>query len=176
MASKNRAITVACAALVFSLALALVPDAQAQGTDSNSNVRVTFTLGKIEGKDKKTPVKSFALVVTSGGPPATVLTGARVPIPTTEATDKGAVTTYTYQNVGLSADVEAAILGSNEVRVRANVEHSWIDPETAETQPVVETRHQRVGVVLKDGVALEIARSSDGTDLRYVEVKADILD
>jgi hypothetical protein len=172
----KRAISIVCPALVLALAVSRLPAAGAEATpDSTSNVRVTFTLGKVEGKDKKTPLKSFALVVTSGGPSATLLTGARVPIPTTQATDAGTATTYTYQNVGLSAEVEAAIGAGSEVQMRATVENSWIDPSTKDTQPVVETRHQRISVLLKDGVALEIARSSDGEELRYVEVKADIL-
>ena len=171
----KRVFSMVCPALVLALAVSGLPAAGAEANPGSApNVRVTFTLGKVEGKDKKTPLKSFALVVLSGDL-SSLLTGARVPIPTTQAADEGSVTTYTYQNVGLSAQVEAEVVAGGEVQIKANVEHSWIDPETKNSQPVVETRHQQIRVSLKDGAALEITRSSDGEELRYVEVKADIL-
>jgi hypothetical protein len=87
------------------------------------------------------------------------------------------VTSYTYQNIGFSAEVEAQILPNGWIQVRATVEDSWINPDSGEDHPVVETRHQRIGVVLQDGAALEIARSTDDDDhVRWVDVKAEILD
>lgn len=173
MISTNRILPLVCALLALGLALAVVPDTRAE--ELGSNIRITFTLGRIEGK-KKMVQKSFALVVTSGGPSASLLTGQRVPIPTTTDADDDSVRSYIYQNVGLSAEVQALITEAGVIELQSIVENSWIDPETAKGQPTIETRHQEARVVLKDGVPLELARSSDGDQVRYVEVQADILD
>jgi hypothetical protein len=180
MLPKTRPVSLVAALLVAVFVTATTAAAQ---SDLSYNVRLTFTAGTLDGAKKadKIPAKSLSLVVTSGGPPATLLTGSRVPIPTTElhSTDETVVpvTSYTYQNIGFSAEVEALILPNGWIQVRANVEDSWIEPGTEDEQPVVETRHQQIGVVLQDGAALEIARSTDEDDrIRWVEVKADILD
>jgi len=179
MLVKTRSAYLAAALLVALFLTATTAGAQ---SDASYNVRLTFTAGTLDGtkKEDKIPAKSLSLVVTSGGPPATLLTGSRVPIPTTElhSTDEDVVpvTSYTYQNIGFSAEVEALILPNGWIQIRASVEDSWIEPGT-EDHPVIETRHQRIGVVLQDGAVLEIARSTDEDDrIRWVDVKADILD
>ena len=174
MIPKNRTLSLVCALLVLGLALTAMPDTRAE--EIGSNIRITFTLGKIEGKGKKMEHGSFALVVTSGGPSASLLTGQRIPIPTTTDANTGLVKSYTYQNVGLSAEVQAVIPQPGLIEINSVVENSWVNPETSEGQPTIETRHQKARVVLKDGVPLEIARSTDGDVVRYVEVQADILD
>jgi hypothetical protein len=180
MLSKTRSVSLVAALLV---ALFLTATAAGAQSDANYNVRLTFTAGTLDGtkKENKVPAKSLSLVVTSDGPPATLLTGSRVPIPTTEiaTTDQGVVpvTSYTYQNIGFSAEVEARILPNGWIEVRASVEDSWIEPGTEDDHPVVQTRHQRIGVVLQDGAGLEIARSTDADDrIRWVDVTAEILD
>lgn len=181
MLAKTRSVSLVAALLV---ALFLTATAAGAQSDANYNVRLTFTAGTLDDtkkKEDKIPAKVLSLVVTSDGPPATLLTGSRVPIPTTEieATDEGVVpvTSYTYQNIGFSAEAEARILPNGWIEVRANVENSWIEPGTEGDLPVVQTRHQRIGVVLQDGAALEIARSTDEDDtIRWVDVTAEILD
>jgi hypothetical protein len=180
MLAKTRSVSLVAALLV---ALFLTATAAGAQSDANYNVRLTFTAGVLDGtkKAEKVPAKNLSLVVTSDGPPATLLTGSRVPIPTTEieATEQGVVpvTSYVYQNIGFSAEVEARILPNGWIDVRASVEDSWIEPGTEDDHPVVQTRHQRIAVVLQDGSALEIARSTDENDrVRWVDVKAEILD
>ena len=180
MHAKTRSALLATALLVALLLPATTVLAQ---SDATYNVRVIFTAGKLDGtkKEEKVPAKSLSLVVTSGGPPASLLTGSRVPIPNTtvHTTEDGVVpvTSYTYQNIGFSAEVEALILPNGWIQIRANVEDSWIEPGTEDDQPVVETRHQQINVVLQEGEPIEIVRSTDEDDLiRWVDVEADILD
>jgi hypothetical protein len=180
MLSKTPPGPIAAALLVVFFLAAMPIGAQ---SDATYNVRVIFTAGKLDAtkKEEKVPAKSLSLVVTSGGPPASLLTGSRVPIPNTtvHATEDGVVpvTSYTYQNIGFSAEVEALILPNGWIQIRANVEDSWIEPGTEDDQPVVETRHQQINVVLQEGEPIEIVRSTDEDDLiRWVDVKADILD
>jgi hypothetical protein len=180
MLARTRSVTIAAALLVVFLLAAAPIAAQ---SDATYNVRVTFTAGTLDGtkQEEKIPDKSLSLVVTSGGPPASLLTGSRVPIPTTSVhtleTAVVPVTSFTYQNIGFSAEVEALILPNGWVQVRANVEDSWIEPGTEEDHPVVETRHQRINVVLQESKAIEIVRSTDDDDLiRWVDVEAEILD
>jgi len=182
MLAKARTVLLVAAVLAALLLPAASAFAQ---SDANYNVRVTFTAGKLDGnkKENKVPGKALSLVVTSGGPPASMLTGSRVPIPTKEiqATDDGVVPviSYTYQNIGFSAEVEALILPNGWIQVRANLEDSWIEEgtENENDQPVVETRHQRINVILQEGAPIEIVRSTDDDDrIRWVDVKAEILD
>jgi hypothetical protein len=180
-----KARTVSLAAALLAAVLLPATSALAQ-SDANYNVRVTFTAGKLDGaakKENKVPAKSLSLVVTSGGPPASLLTGSRVPIPKTtiETTADGVVpvTSYTYQNIGFSAQVEATILPNGWIQVRADLEDSWIEdgPENDADQPVVETRNQQINVILQEGTPIEIVRSTDADDrIRWVDVEAEILD
>ena len=117
MLARARTVLLVAAVLVALLLPATSAFAQ---SDANYHVRVTFTAGKLDGnkKENKVPGKALSLVVTSGGPPASMLTGSRVPIPTKEiqATDDGVVPviSYTYQNIGSNPDCSIATPTSHQ--------------------------------------------------------------
>ena len=106
MISRRIPIRVATALSVLLL-VALLPAAaheeeQAQKSQG-PNLLVTITMTQVED-DTPQQEKSYQLVVRAGGRPASVRSGFRVPIPTTNFNmdQEGSsvpVTSYSYQNI-----------------------------------------------------------------------------
>ena len=103
-----------------------------------TNVLVTITVA--EGSEA--PEKSYQLVARDRTRGATeMLTGWRVPVPTAKS-GAPAVTSYTYQNVGLTAEIKAKVLPDSRVALRGGIEISKISepttkPSSSGTPPVI---------------------------------------
>jgi len=137
------------------------------------NVLVTFRIGKLDG-EKRVPVKSYDLVVTSGSSGSSLLSGARVPFPSAGSDEDGR--SFVYQNVGFSTTVRALVLDKKRIRLVAEIEDSRVSGGEGDQPPTVETRQLSVNATLTDGVPLELTRVEGITDQSgFVEVEAKIL-
>ena len=175
--------------LLFAVALWLpAHDAAAQaepagaGPDLGSNVRITILVGKVLD-DGSVGEREYRLVGREGGPRSEILMGWRTPIPSTheDADANAKVTSYVYQNVGVSANIEFravspgrfALLGLLEV---SGVRESEADVGDSVAPPRIGTYQQQLSVVLEEGKALRVAEmpDPDGGQL-YVDLKAETL-
>ncbi len=149
--------------------------------EPQTNVRITVRIGRIE-QGKRNVLKSYDLVVAAGPVGSSLLSGARVPIPTAagDAADKGAggdgSTRFVYQNIGFSTDAKAWIVADKKVKLLANIEDSRLKDRAAGLPPIVETRQMSMSAILSDGVPMEVTRFEGETDLSgFVEIEARIL-
>jgi hypothetical protein len=173
----SRPLLVLCLALVFaSPALSETP------SEEPDNLRVTFTVGRLDG-GRAVPLKSYELLVADGGEPARFTTGARVPIPATAFNTAGKdgeavpVTSFTYQNVGFQATVEAQRRDDGRIRLHGAVEDSSLGTPV-QGRPVILTLNQRIDAVLDPGVTLRLnrieeAHTEGSTRTFYLEVRAE---
>lgn len=171
--------------IVIGLCAALILPAAASDTGTGGslppNVQLTITVK--EGSDNAE--KTYRVVAKGDDSRARVLAGRRVPIPTqtSEAEgDGGSTTAYSYQNIGLMADLQAKVHPGSRVALRGEIEVSWPkeslrDKTGASRAPTIAAFQQRFSVVLDDGSPLELAAvaSPDGGALA-VRLQADILD
>jgi hypothetical protein len=172
------ALAIACL-LIHVPPAAAADDAPAAGLPP-ANILLKIRIGRLEA-GKRVPVRSYDLLVTSGGSTAHLLSGARVPFPTVSrdadapgATEEKHMTTFTYQNVGFSAEAQATLVDKNKIRVSAEIEDSRVKQGEAGAPPTVETRQLSVQVVLSEGVPVEVVRV-EGEESGYVEIEAKIL-
>ena len=73
-------------------------------------------------------------------------------------------TSYTYQNVGLTAELRAKVLSETQVVLRGDIEVSAAKESTgthAGAAPTIGTFDQRFNVLLDDGKPLELAQVSN---------------
>lgn len=141
------------------------------------NILLTFRLGRLEDGARK-DIKSYQLVVISGGSGSRLLNGARVPFPTTSSTndETADATTFVYQNIGFSTEVNAWMLADGRIKVIANIEDSRIGEPVSSKPATVETRQLSVDALLTPGTPLEVARVEEIRDQSgFVEVEAKIL-
>jgi len=156
-----------CGALLLLVAGGAVAAEEEAGPAPN--VRITLTSGKI-GDNADPAEKTYRLVTRDGGPPARLLMGWRMPIPTTRSLgepgggDPGV--TFVYQNVGMSAHLETQLVAPNRVLVRGMVEISGkrggpsTEPDPG-NPPIIGTFQQDLSVVLKEGERLRVAEVPD---------------
>ena len=162
-----------------AVVLAQEPDS-ATPAATGPNVRITITIGDVEGPGQTT--ERTHRMVTRHGERCEMMMGWRMPIPTTKLDEDGSpVTTYVYQNVGVTARLEARHLSDGRVMIGGQIEASGTRedarPGDSTKPPVIGTFQQVVNVILKDGKPLRIAEVPDpeGGTL-YVELQADVLD
>jgi hypothetical protein len=175
-------------ALSVLLLVALLPAAaheeeQAQ-EGAGPNLLVTIIFTQVED-DTPQQEKSYQLVVRAGGRPASVRSGFRVPIPTTNFNmdQEGSsvpVTSYSYQNVGFDANVEADLLRDGRIKLQLRLESSMLisanDEGGSIVPPTVAALNQNLNLILKAGEPLQVA-SVDGHKRGTVltEIRVDIL-
>jgi hypothetical protein len=111
----------------IALALAVFPSVQAQEETAGTigpNVSVTITVGEVEDDGSK-PNRAYKLMTRSGSS-AELLMGWRTPIPTATSDAEGEedanVTSFVYQNVGMTARIEVRVVGQGTVLLRGEVE------------------------------------------------------
>jgi Flp pilus assembly secretin CpaC len=147
--------------------------AAAEKASAQGNVLLTVRIGKLEG-DRRVDVKSYELVIASGGGSSSLLSGSRVPIPTASFENKTA--TFVYQNVGFSTNAEAKILSGGRIRIVANIEDSQVRPAGEGRPPTVETRQVSVNAILTAGKPLVVTKVEGIRDMSgFVEVEAEVL-
>ncbi len=136
------------------------------------NVMLTVRIGQLEG-NKRVSVKSYDLVVISGGLGSKLLSGARVPFP---ATDKGDVDGWVYQNIGFTTEVHAWVMKDGRIKLIATLEDSEVEAGQDGKPPSVETRQLSINAILTPGEPLEVGRVEGIRDRSgFVEVEARIL-
>jgi len=174
--------TVVLSALTFFAAPAL---AQSESTEKSAgpsvNVLLTVHLGSLEGGKPK-DVRSYNLVVVSGGPGSKLLSGARVPFPATaedsDDDDGDRAVTYVYQNIGFTTEAHAWVLEDGRIKLIASLEDSFVEKsEDPDAPPSVETRQLSVNAILKPGVPMEVTRVEGIRDSSgFVEIEAKVID
>jgi hypothetical protein len=171
-----------CAALL--LPLGGVAGATDDPGPVDPNVRIVLTTGRAEGGSEGEE-KTYRLITRADGPPAKLLMGWRMPIPTTRSAtelDEGEPeVSFVYQNVGMSAHLETRFIDSDRVLVRGIIEISGKkDAPDAERDPshppVIGTFQQDLSVVLRDGEPLRVAEVPDpeGNTL-YMDLRVDVM-
>lgn len=171
------------ASLVSLVAMASVGWAGEQSDEaSERNIRVTIRVGQTE--EGQLSVRSYQLIVVDGGERTNLMTGSRFPIPTTTFQTSQPpreivpMTSYTYQNVGFSAELRAWLMTDGKIKVDAAIEMSRVgrDP-LADGRPLIVTRDQQFQSLLTPGVAMEVSRvESANPGVSFFEIQADIVD
>ena len=185
MHAIGRMLTVCCVVALVSLpapAESASKESGAAGFNSQQNVLVTITMGKINGGEKRSE-ESYQLIVVGGGETAEVMRGDRIPIPVTTfqvaspPREIVPMTSYTYQNVGFTAEVRAWVNGDGRITLAAEIEDSHLAASAAKNpQPKITTSQQRIRAVFEEGKPLQIVRYDQGSGSRYLEIEAEILD
>jgi Flp pilus assembly secretin CpaC len=186
MKSGKLVISLLCLALAGGVLSATISDdagGETQSTYVGPNIKITLTVGDVEAEEGPT-VRHYALIARDGGSPASLLMGWRTPIPTSTASDDGSapVTSYVYQNVGMTARIEARVLDDDRILVSGAIEISGARreaqlPGASKYAPTIGTFQQELNVLLRKGKPLRVAEVPDpegGT--MYLELEAEILD
>ncbi len=138
------------------------------------NVMLTVRIGQLEG-NKRVAVKSYDLVVVSGGLGSRLLSGARVPFPATGEGD-GDTDNWVYQNIGFTTEVQAWVMADGRIKLIATLEDSEVEEGQGGKPPSVETRQLSINAILTPGEPLEVGRVEGIRDRSgFVEVEAKIL-
>lgn len=163
------------AALALSSSAATAQEASPEG--DGTNVLLTLTLGEVtEG-----PTRTYRLVARSNEM-SSMLIGWRTPIPTVrDNADGDPVTSYVYQNVGMTARLRPELLAKKKLRVRGEVEISGSRDaemkENVEGMPIIGTFQLDLDVLLEEGKTLRVAEVPDPeSGQRYLEITAELLD
>ena len=120
--------------------------------------------GALEYLQRKAVAQSVAEpnVLTLTGEEAVVLIGGEVPIPTTSFNTSQTVggnivpiTSFTYQNVGITVQIEPRVHHNKEVTLTVQVEISqigaFIETSGGQNQPIIGTRQIQTVIRLRDG-------------------------
>ena len=143
------------------------------------NVLLTFEVGDyVDGQPNV--LKTYTMLVEADGKRARMMTGARVPIPTTQfQTSQGTdsttpVTSFTYQNVGFTAEVFASIDEDGAIALRGHVEDSSLMPTLVEAaQPQIQSMAHALSVSLEDDQPqLIVGVQEVGTRSQFIRVRA----
>jgi hypothetical protein len=150
---------------------------------SGRNVQITITTGNTERKD--VPVRTYRMLCREDAPRARMIMGWRTPIPTArgaaEASGEAPVTTYMYQNVGMTAQFEMHMPSASAITIDGTIEISAArgipGVEVPRDMPVIGTFQQELAVVLTPGKPLRVAEvpDPDGGTL-YLQLEARVLE
>jgi hypothetical protein len=173
------------AALLAPMSVVAAQDTEPEAAaNAAPNVMIILTVGDTDAEPGQEE-RSYRMVALSGGRPAGLLMGWRMPIPTTQsaAEDEAGepVISYVYQNIGMSADIEARVLADGRILLHGMVEMSGPrgGPPTeidADNPPIIGTFQQGLHVVLENGKPLRVAEVPDpeGGTL-YLQVRAEVM-
>jgi general secretion pathway protein D len=112
--------------------------------------------------DSDTQLLAKPQIRVSEGEQAEILIGDRVPIPTTTFNTSQTVggnivpiTSFTYQNVGITVQIEPRVHHNKEVTLKLNVEFSQVTGTVegigGQAQPIIGTRNIQTVIRLRDG-------------------------
>ena len=176
-------LSLALAGGVVSTTLALDEDGETRAAYVGPNIKITLTVGDVE-TDQGPTVRHYVLITRDGGSPARILMGWRTPIPTETSSDDGStpVTSYVYQNIGMTAKIEARVVGDGRILIAGAVEISGARREgqgadVPARAPTIGTFQQELNVLLRDGKPMRVAEMPDpegGT--MFLELEAEVLD
>ena len=172
--TDNRSTIPAVVILIALLSATPIAMAQSQSATNSApedvNILIQFRMGTLED-GKRVPTKTYDLIVSTGTSGSKLLSGLRVPFPTSTGGD-GIV----YQNVGFTTEVLTWILDKKRIKLLANIENSIVIEDEDGGPPSVETRQVSVNAILENGVPMELTRVEGILDKPgFVEVEATIL-
>lgn len=165
--------------------------AQSSATpEVRDNVSITLVVGR-SGGTAPTNERTYKLV-GQDGKPARMLMGWRTPIPTRSSDSKESegATSYIYQNIGMTADLQTQSVGkgrymvSGQIEISGTREGTGVAAATAAAAatasgkpPLIGTFNQGLNVVVSTGKKIRIAESPDpeGGTL-YLDLRVDILE
>ncbi len=173
----------ALAVLLPVLLASAAPAANAPAAaEVRDNVSITLIVGRVGGTTQ--PGERTYRFVGQDGKPARVLMGWRTPIPT-RASDlkpgESPATSYVYQNIGLTADLQTQALGAGRFLVSGQIEISGVreSPEltSCEKPPLIGTFNQALQVVVQSGKKVRIAEGPDPEKGNlYLDLRVDLLE
>ena len=139
---------------------------------------ITLHTGKIVDGQKAAP-KTYRLAASDT---ARVVVGRRVPFLTStfRAQESGSVvplSSYTYQNVGFSAEFRLREVQDGQIHLTGAIEDSSLvqrDPDDPASPPIIETVNHQLSVVLTVGEPLEsiVIENPDGESF-YMDIGID---
>ena len=154
--------------------------ADAPPASARANVAFTLTVGRAGGPEG-TKERTYKFVGQDGAI-SRMLVGFRTPIPTKSSED-GRSDAYIYQNVGVTADLEALSLTGGRFLVSGQVEISGARESTAAAAsagtkpPMIGTFQQELHVVVPNGKKMRIAEGPDPeSGTLYVDLRVDLLE
>jgi hypothetical protein len=164
-----------CAALTLVAMPLLAADPPPQPGDDGSNVRFTLTIVN-SGPGREASERSVHALALDGRT-TRLLTGWRLPIPTTTfntstsvGSDVVPVTSYQYQDVGVAVRLEGRIVAERRIRVRGKAEVSSVEDAspspTPPSTPSIGTFDHEFEIILDDGVEsklVEVPRPDGGS-------------
>ena len=151
LANKTRLVLVAAFVVNLSTFAAEAPG-------PHTNVLVTLDVGSVEnGKD--VVLKTYEMVLNANGLAVEMATGARIPIPTTTFDTSNAaagnvvpVTSFTYQQVGFSANINVGFNEDGSIELRGRIEDSSLtETPAADGRPFIQSMEQSFSLTLLDG-------------------------
>ena len=161
MDRKRLVCLVVCVMVLFISTSTLVAD-----DESMRNILVKFTITH-QNSDGSQSDKVYELM-TIEGHPTELLAGWRVPIVSRQVADSGNLqaasvgSSFIYQNVGVTIQVETMTLGKERVRLNGQIELSHLEQDT-DTGPVatpkIGTFHQMFQAILTDGEPVTVSRA-----------------
>jgi hypothetical protein len=168
--------TVAAAIVAVALLPMVVVAADSQEVHQGAaakNVKLTVRLGKlVDGK--RADMKSYDLVLVSGGIGSKLLSGARVPLPTSGG--DGSSQGFEYRNIGFTTEAHAWVLDDNRIKIVATIEDSRVVESGGGKPPTVETRQLAANAVVEPGVPMEVTRIQGIREQSgFVEIEAKVL-
>lgn len=177
----TRSNGIAALALILLMAAPLTTATAQEVPTLGPNLMITLHVG---GTDPGVgPVDRTYKMAAISGRPADILMGWRTPIPAETQVDPDGepVTTYVYQNVGMSATINAVALDGGRVHLKGQIEISGKEAKDENTAsdgrpPVIGTFQQAVQVILQDGQPMRVAEVPDpdgGT--HFLEITVEVL-
>ena len=140
------------------------------------NVVLTFTLGRT-AEAKEVVQKTYDVEVPAQGQ-ARMSTGSRLPLPAVVANDgeEGRpVTSFTYQNVGFTAELETRELADGGIALAGLIEDSSVSGPSGAQPPIIQSFSQRIDATLELGKPVRLCRIEEaGVGSLYVDVVANL--
>ena len=165
MSNSGRSGVLVLSMIVLLAVAGISPSYGESGGSIGENLVVTLTVD--EGGTS--PSRTYRVVTRDDGSPSRLNAGWRVPIPTAtfasrdEGDRPGTATSYTYQNIGLTAALETrAIEGRIEVHGNLEISAAKRSDEDAAGggAPTIGAFQQSFNVLLEPGQPLELAEVS----------------
>ena len=162
----KKLIVSALVTLVSLPLLAADESSSSRRGDDKANVQFELSLTDTNDVGETTDRSVEALALD--GTRIRLMTGWRIPIPTTTfnsantvGSDIVPVTSYQYQDVGVSASLESRVVRGDKIRVSGQIEVSAIQQGDADSSranaPKVGTFSHEFDVILADGVETTLA-------------------
>ena len=173
--------------LLVAASPALAADAGAAPPSARANVAFTLTVGRNGGPDG-VKEKTYKFVGQEGAI-SRMLLGFRTPLPTRSGDDSrgdAGSTAYIYQNVGVTADLEAQSIAGGKFLVSGQIEISGARDGAASAvgattaggkPPLIGTFQQELHVVVTNGKKVRVAEGPDPeSGSLYIDLRVDLLE